>query len=124
MEVGYFAVPVHGSRVAVVKGSPSTGRTNGFYFQLSGAPSFWGALYGLPYVRKSQQEYEAKMKENQCKTLKWKASQLGPEFIEKLSAGSERRRRRYRDKRRAERTVAGGESANRREPGPEVASVR
>jgi transposase len=43
--------------------------------------------HGLPYVRKSQQEYEAQMKEKQIKALKRKARQLGLELIEKPSAG-------------------------------------
>jgi len=38
-------------------------------------------------VRKSQQEYEAQMKEKQLKALKRKARQLGLELIEKQSAG-------------------------------------
>jgi transposase len=44
--------------------------------------------HGLPYVRKSQQEYEAQMKEKQIKALRRKARQLGLELIEKPSAGS------------------------------------
>jgi hypothetical protein len=44
--------------------------------------------HGLPYVRKSQEEYEAQMKEKQLKALKRKARQFGLEFIEKPSAGS------------------------------------
>ncbi|MHB1425751.1 MAG: transposase [Gemmataceae bacterium] len=44
--------------------------------------------HGLPYVRKSQEEYEPQMKEKQLKALKWKARQLGLELIEKASAGS------------------------------------
>src|SRR5262245_26882920 len=44
--------------------------------------------HGLPYVRKSQEEYEAQMKEKQIKTLKRKARQLGLELIEKRSAGT------------------------------------
>src|SRR5262245_9216586 len=43
--------------------------------------------HGLPYVRKSQQEYEAQMKEKQLKALRRKARQLGLELIEKPSAG-------------------------------------
>ena len=43
--------------------------------------------HGLPYVRKSQEEYEAQMKEKQLKALKRKARQLGLELIEKPSAG-------------------------------------
>jgi hypothetical protein len=44
--------------------------------------------HGLTYVRKSQEEYEAQMKEKQLKALKRKARQLGLELIEKPSAGS------------------------------------
>ena len=44
--------------------------------------------HGLPYVRKSQEEYEAQMKEKQIKALKRKARQLGLEVIAKPSAGS------------------------------------
>jgi hypothetical protein len=44
--------------------------------------------HGLPYVQKSQEEYEAQMNEKQIKTLKRKARQLGLELIEKPSAGS------------------------------------
>ena len=44
--------------------------------------------HGLPYLRKSQEEYEAQMKEKQVKALKRKARQLGLELIEKPSAGS------------------------------------
>jgi transposase len=43
--------------------------------------------HGLPYVRKSQQEYEAQMRDKQVKALKRKARQLGLELIEKPSAG-------------------------------------
>jgi hypothetical protein len=46
--------------------------------------------HGLPYVRKSQQEYEAQLKEKQIKALKRKARQLGLELIEKPSVGSGR----------------------------------
>ena len=41
--------------------------------------------HGLPYVQKSQEEYEAQMKEKQIKALKRKARQLGLEVIEKTS---------------------------------------
>jgi hypothetical protein len=44
--------------------------------------------HGLPYVRKSQEDYEAQMKEKQLKALKRKARQLGLELIEKPSVGS------------------------------------
>jgi hypothetical protein len=44
--------------------------------------------HGLPYVRKSQEEYEAQMKEKQIQTLKRKARQLELELIEQPSAGS------------------------------------
>lgn len=43
--------------------------------------------HGLPYVRKSQEEYEAQMKEKQIKALRRKARHLGLEVIEKSSAG-------------------------------------
>lgn len=46
--------------------------------------------HGLPYVRKSQEEYEAQMKEKQIKALKRKARQFGLELIEKPSPGSEK----------------------------------
>jgi transposase len=44
--------------------------------------------HGLPYVRKSQEEYVAQMRDKQLKALKRKARQLGLELIEKPSAGS------------------------------------
>jgi transposase len=44
--------------------------------------------HGLPYVRKSQEEYEAQMKQKQLKALKRKARQLGLELIEKPAADS------------------------------------
>jgi hypothetical protein len=44
--------------------------------------------HGMPYVRQSQEEYEAQMKEKQLKALRRKARQLGLEIIEKTS-GSE-----------------------------------
>ena len=43
--------------------------------------------HGLPYVRKSQEEYEAQMKEKQLQALQRKARELGLELIEKPSAG-------------------------------------
>jgi hypothetical protein len=43
--------------------------------------------HGLHYVRKSQEEYQAQMKDKQIKALKRKARQLGLELIEKPSAG-------------------------------------
>ena len=43
--------------------------------------------HGLPYVRKSQEEYEAQMKEKQLRALRRKARQLGLEVIEKTSGG-------------------------------------
>ena len=39
-------------------------------------------------MRKSQQEYQAQMKEKQLKAVQRKARQLGLEVIEKPSAGS------------------------------------
>src|SRR6516162_9465532 len=44
--------------------------------------------HGMTYVRQSQQEYEAQMKEKQIKALRRKARQLGLEVIEEMS-GSE-----------------------------------
>jgi hypothetical protein len=41
--------------------------------------------HGLTYVRQSQQEYEAQVKEKQIKALRRKARQLGLEVIEKAS---------------------------------------
>ncbi len=41
--------------------------------------------HGLTYVRRSQEEYEAQMKEKQLKALRRKARQLGLEVIEKTS---------------------------------------
>src|SRR4030095_10299726 len=43
--------------------------------------------HGMTYVRQSQEEYEAQMKEKQVKALRRKARQLGLEVIEKPSAG-------------------------------------
>jgi hypothetical protein len=43
--------------------------------------------YGMTYVRQSQEQYEAEMKEKQIKALKRKARQLGLEVIEKTSGG-------------------------------------
>jgi transposase len=44
--------------------------------------------HGLPYVRKSQEEYAAQMKDKQLKALKRKARPLGLALLEKPSAGS------------------------------------
>src|ERR1700741_377043 len=41
--------------------------------------------HGMTYVRQSQEEYEAQMKEKQLKALRRKARQLGLEIIEKTS---------------------------------------
>ena len=41
--------------------------------------------HGLTYVRQSQEEYEAQMREKQLKALKRKARQLGLEIIERTS---------------------------------------
>ena len=41
--------------------------------------------HGMTYVRQSQEEYEAQMKEKQIKALRRKARQLGLEIIEKTS---------------------------------------
>src|SRR5262245_9739834 len=43
--------------------------------------------HGMPYVRQSQQEYLAQMREKQIKALRRKARQLGLEVIEKTSGG-------------------------------------
>jgi transposase len=43
--------------------------------------------HGMTYVRQSQEQYEAQMKEKQIKALKRKARQLGLEVIEKTSGG-------------------------------------
>jgi hypothetical protein len=40
----------------------------------------------MTYVRKSQEDYEAQMKEKQIKALRRKARQLGLEVIEKTPA--------------------------------------
>jgi transposase len=44
--------------------------------------------HGLPYVRQTQEEYEAQIKEKQIRALKRKARQMGLEVIEKVAAGS------------------------------------
>src|SRR5262249_10927148 len=81
--------------------------------------------HGLPYVRKSQQEYEAQMKEKQLKTLKRKARQLGLELIEKPSAGSGTGEASGQGQEKVRKGQTGqsleGEAAHRREPRPEVA---
>ena len=41
--------------------------------------------HGLTYVRQSQEEYEAQMKEKQLKALRRKARQLGLEVVEKAA---------------------------------------
>jgi hypothetical protein len=41
--------------------------------------------HGMTYVRQSQEEYEAQMKEKQIKALRRRARQLGLEVIEKTS---------------------------------------
>ena len=43
--------------------------------------------HGMTYVRQSQEEYEARMKEKQIKALKRKARQLGLEIVEKAADG-------------------------------------
>jgi hypothetical protein len=42
--------------------------------------------HGMTYVRQSQEQYEAQMKEKQVKALLRKARQLGLEVIEKTQA--------------------------------------
>ncbi len=44
--------------------------------------------HGLPYVRQSQEEYEAQMKEKQIKALWRKARQLGLDIVEQAAAGA------------------------------------
>ena len=41
--------------------------------------------HGLTYVRKSQEEYDAQMKQKQVKALKRRARQMGLEVTEKAS---------------------------------------
>ena len=41
--------------------------------------------HGMTYVRQSQEDYEAQMREKQIKALRRKARQLGLEVIEKTS---------------------------------------
>ena len=43
--------------------------------------------HGLPYVRPSQEGYEARMKERQIKALRRKARQLGLDVAERTSGG-------------------------------------
>jgi transposase len=43
--------------------------------------------HGLPYVRQSQEEYEARMKGKQIKALQRKARQLGLDIVEKAAGG-------------------------------------
>jgi transposase len=43
--------------------------------------------HGLPYVRQSQEEYEARMREKQIKALKRKAHQLGLDIVEQAACG-------------------------------------
>jgi uncharacterized protein YchJ len=43
--------------------------------------------HGMTYVRQSQEEYQAQMKEKQIKALRRKARLLGLEIIEKTSGG-------------------------------------
>jgi hypothetical protein len=43
--------------------------------------------HGMTYVRQSQEEYEARMKEKQIKALRRKARQLGLEVVEQASGG-------------------------------------
>ena len=43
--------------------------------------------HGMTYLRQSQEQYEAEMKDKQIKALLRKARQLGLEVIEKTSGG-------------------------------------
>src|SRR5262249_31971997 len=84
--------------------------------------------HGLPYARQSQEEYQAQMKEKQIKALKRKARQLGLEVSEKPSAGGATAEAPAQGEAKlregAGGSVAGGESAHSRQPGPAVAPVR
>ena len=44
--------------------------------------------HGMTYVRQSQEDYEAQMREKQIKALRRKARQLGLEVIEKTSGSA------------------------------------
>ena len=44
--------------------------------------------HGMTYVRQSQEEYEARMKEKQIKALKRKARQLGLDVVEQAADGA------------------------------------
>jgi hypothetical protein len=44
--------------------------------------------HGLTYVRRSQEEYDAQMRQKQIKALKRKARQLGLEVSEKTPGGT------------------------------------
>jgi hypothetical protein len=105
--------------------------------------------HGMTYVRQSQEDYEAQMKEKQIKALRRKARQLGLEVVEKPSVsgasaaaepvqglsrtrGDQRqwatRQRGATGKRKTSRSdsslAATGERARPGEPGRETASVR
>ncbi len=43
--------------------------------------------HGMTYVRQSQEEYEAQMKEKQIKALRRKARQLGLDIVEQAAGG-------------------------------------
>ena len=43
--------------------------------------------HGLTYVRQSQEEYEARMKDRQIKGLRRKARQLGLDIVDKAAGG-------------------------------------
>ena len=106
--------------------------------------------HGMAYVRRSQEEYEAQMKDKQLKALRRKARQLGLEVVEKPSvSGAPGSRSRCRDRggqegisgrgpdgrgeqqgrarktRRSDSSLAAaGERARPGEPGREITSVR
>jgi hypothetical protein len=44
--------------------------------------------HGMTYVRQTQEDYEAQMREKQIKALRRKARQLGLEVMEKTSGGA------------------------------------
>lgn len=82
----------------------STGALGGFLRRMKGRPGAQAALtatahklarivylalrHGMPYVRRGQEGYEARMKEKQVQALRRKARQLGLEAVEKAAGGA------------------------------------
>ena len=91
-------------RVAAQGLHHSKGALGGFLRRMRGRPGAQAALtatahelarivylalkHGMTYVRRGQEEYEARMKEKQLQALRGKARQLGLEVVEK-AAGSD-----------------------------------